>query len=387
MRTVIGERLALLAPATAAMLQAAAVVGRTFAVAIAAEIADVTTGAFEEAIGEAIAADVVVLVEPGRHRFSHALVAETLANALPPPIRAKLHRRAAETLTRLHAEDPFAPFAEIAHHWLSGGVEAAPEALAATERAARAAEARVAFADAAELYERALAVLASHAPGDARRRADYLIRRGANLVRDGDRERAKSVCTMACEVARSLGDGELFAEAALAYGADVAIAQADPTLIHMLEQAISLLPPGDNPWRAQVMARLAAARQPSGDTREHVALAHEAIAMARRLGDGDLLYDVLFRAIGALTDFERPEVRAPHNAEVARMAAAKGDRAQHLRSLQRLAFDMIDLCDVLGFERTVTEYEVVGAATEQPRYRWAPQMFRSMRAHWEGRLD
>ena len=386
-RTVVRERLALLAPATVALLQAAAVVGRTFAVILAAEVADATAGAFEDAIGEAAAADVVSLVEPGHYRFSHALVAETLASTLAPPIRAKLHRRAAETLTRLHADDPLAPLAEIAHHWLSVGVEAAPEALAATERAATAAEARVAFADAAVLYESALAVLANHAPGDARRRAEYLIRRAENLVRDGDRERAKSECTMACEVASSLGDGALYARAALAYGADVVAALVDPTLIHMLERAVVLLPPGDNPWRAQVMARLAAARQPSGDTREHVALAHEAIAMARRLDDADLLYEVLFHAIGALTAFERPERRAPLNAEVVRMAAAKGDRARQLRSLERLAFDMIDLGDLVGFERTVTEYEVIGAATGQPRYFWVPLLFRSMRAHWEGRPD
>jgi len=386
-RAVIRERLSLLAPATVALLQAAAVVGRTFGVQLAAEVAGVTAGALEDAIGEAAAADVVAAVEPGRFRFSHALVAEALASGLTPAVRVKLHRRAAECLARQHENDPNAPWAEIAHHWVAVGSDAAPEALAAIERAADAAEARMAFADAAELCERALGVLANHAPGDARRRAEYLIRVGENLVRDGDRERAKRMCLAACDVASSLGDGVLYARAALAYGADVAVALIDATLVHMLEQALTLLPSGDDPWRAQTMARLAAARQPAGDTRVQVALAHEAIAMARRLGDADLVYEVLFRAIGALTDFERPELRAQLNAEVARLAAAKGDRARQLRSLQRLAFDMIDLGDLAGFERTRTEYEVVGAATGQPRYRWVPILLRAMQADWEGRSD
>jgi AAA ATPase-like protein len=375
-RAVIRERLALLAPATVALLQAAACVGRTFGIALAADVAGVTPAALEEAVAEAATAEVVALVEPGRYRFS-----------LTPVVRARLHRRAAETLARRHAGDPGAPFAEIAHHWLAAGSDAIPEALAAVERAAAAAEARVAFADAAELYERANALLASHAPGEQRRRAEYLIRQGENLVRGGERDRAKPVCVAASEIANALGDGVMYARSALALGADITVGLIDPTLIHLLERALELLPADDDPWRAQVMARLAAARQPAGDTREPIALAHEAIAMARRLGDADVLYEVLFRALGALVDFERPEIRAPLNAEVVRMAARAGDRGRELRSLQRLAFDMIDLGDLAGYERTLAQYEVTALATGQPRYQWVPLLFRAMRAHWEGRLD
>jgi hypothetical protein len=340
-----------------------------------------------EAAAEAATAEVVSLIQPGWYRFSHALVAETRSSTLAPPARAVLHRRAAEALTRMHEGDPSAPFAAIAHHWLAVGVDAAPEALAATERAAAAAEARVAFADAAELYERATALLAHYAPGDLRRRAEYLIRRGASVVRAGDLEGAKSVCVAAAELARGLGDGVLYARAALALGADVSVGLVDGALIHLLEQALEVLPRADNPWRAVVTARLASARQPSEDTRVNGALAHEAIAMARRLGDAEVLYEVMFCAMGALVEFERPEIRAPLNADLARRAAATLDRARQLRSLQRLAFDMIDLGDLPGFERTLAEYEVLALVAGQPRYRWVPVMFRAMRARWEGRFD
>src|SRR5258708_6752005 len=76
--------------AAAACSRPTVAVGRTFGMTLAAEVADVTAGAFEEAIAEAAAGDVVSLVEPGRYRFSHALVAETLASTLTPPLRAKL---------------------------------------------------------------------------------------------------------------------------------------------------------------------------------------------------------------------------------------------------------------------------------------------------------
>ena len=105
-RAVIRERLGLLSPAAVALLQAAAVVGRNFAVGLAADVAGVSASALEEAIGEAAGAEVVTAIEPGRYRFSHALVAETLASGLAPTVRTRLHRRAAETLLQQHAGDP-----------------------------------------------------------------------------------------------------------------------------------------------------------------------------------------------------------------------------------------------------------------------------------------
>src|SRR5262249_21838222 len=51
-RSVIRERLALLSPAAVSLLQAAAVVGRDFLPAVAAEVAGVTAGAMAEALDE-----------------------------------------------------------------------------------------------------------------------------------------------------------------------------------------------------------------------------------------------------------------------------------------------------------------------------------------------
>jgi tetratricopeptide (TPR) repeat protein len=384
-RAVIRERVQLLSPATVALLQAAAIVGRTFGVTLAAELAGVTTAALEDAIGEAAGADVVARVEADRYRFSHALVAETLAADLALGVRARLHRRAAEILERAHDGDPAAPLAEIADHWLAAGAEHAATAVDAAVRAAEGAARRVAFADAAELYERAIAALAIAAPNDARRRAELLVAQGDAWVRAGDRTRAQAPCVAASELGRALGDGALVARAALALGADVAVAQVVRVLVRLLEEALPLLPDGDDPWRARVMARLASARQPALDPQEPVALAEDALAMAHRLGDPDTLYEVMFAAGGAFADYARPEVRASLSEETARLAAARGDRARQLRSLQRLAFDCIDLADLEGFERAVAAYAGLADELRQPRYQWVPLLFRAMRAQWEGR--
>jgi hypothetical protein len=186
-------------------------------------------------------------------------------------------------------------------------------------------------------------------------------------------------------VAQALGDPVLFARAALALGADAFVATIDPGLIRLLERALELLPPVDDPWRAKVAARLAAARQPAPDPEAPIALARDAIAMAHRLGDPSVLRDVLFSALGAFVDFAPPAERAALNTELLPLLA--GDTPRTLRTLQRLAFDQIDLGDVVGFELTVARYEALGTATGQPRYQWAPPLFRSMRAYWMGRHD
>ena len=98
-----------------------------------------------------------------------------------------------------------------------------------------------------------------------------------------------------------------------------------------------MLPPGDSALRARLLARLAAALQPSPTATEPVAVAREAIAIARRLGDETALLDTLYAAVAGLMDIvEWTETRAL-NLEVERLALAAGDRERLLRTHLRLA--------------------------------------------------
>jgi len=385
-RAVIRERLALLAPATVSLLQAAAVVGREFTVALAAEVAGVTAEALEEAACEALAAELLERAGPGRLRFSHALVAETLAADLSPALRMRHHRRAAEALARRHAGDPAPPLDEIAHHWLEAGADAAAQAAVAAERAARAASARLAFADAAALLARAVEALASAAPADATRRADLLVAQVEAHARAGERARSEEVCSAAAELCREIGDGVRLAGAALALGAEVTTGKPDPPLIRLLGEALERLPPGDGALRARVLARLAAARQPEMDPSGPIVQAREAIAMASRLADPAVTLQVLHAAMGAMTDYAPPAERAALNGEAARLAAAARDRPRGLRALLRLVFDRIEMGDVAGFEAALSDYQALADEVRQPRHLWVTPMFRSMRALWEGRF-
>lgn len=389
-RAVIRERLGLLSAASVALLQAAAVVGREFSLRLAAEVAGVTPSALGDAVAEARAADLVAEVQAGRYRFSHALVAETLAEEVHGPQRARLHARAAEALEAWRRDDAAAAsLDELAYHWLQAGPAAADRAAVAAARAADAAAARFAFADAAAGYERALAALAlvTPAPSDVGfRRAELRIAQTEAYAQGSERARAEVACAAAVELATALGDGGLLARAALALGAEGTVGYADAVLVRWLERALVKLEPGDGAWRARVMARLASARQPEPDPRGPVELAREAIAMARRIGDPEVSLHTLHSAIGALVDYAPAAERAALNREVVQLAAATGDRVREFRARTRLLFDCTQLGALSEFDAVLAGYEALLRGVDQPRYAWIPAMFRSMRANWEGRF-
>jgi DNA-binding SARP family transcriptional activator len=99
--------------------------------------------------------------------FSHDLVGETVVATTPPPVKALLHRKAAEAL-----EARRAPAARVAEHWLQAGEpgRAAPALLRAAE------DSRTSLLqEAADFYARA--AVAFQAQGDERGAQEALLAR------------------------------------------------------------------------------------------------------------------------------------------------------------------------------------------------------------------
>jgi DNA-binding CsgD family transcriptional regulator/tetratricopeptide (TPR) repeat protein len=112
-RDFVLERLATLEPSARAVVRASAVLGVQADEDLLAEVADLRNGQIDAALAKALSA--ALLVEVGEDRFGlrHDLARQAVEEALPSPLRRRLHLRAARALERERPK----PLARLAHHY------------------------------------------------------------------------------------------------------------------------------------------------------------------------------------------------------------------------------------------------------------------------------
>ena len=241
-RATIARRLGQRSAGCREVLTLAALFGREFQVDALTRASGRDAREVLGAVDEAEAARLVTArpAVRGRYRFVHALVNETLVDALGPARRSALHREAAAAL----AADPRAEelAAEIAYHHHAAG--AAGDPAAAVAWAARAGERALellAYEEAARLYRLALDALGWGAP-DVPREAELLLALGDACKRAGDVVAAKASFLRAAELGRRLGAPELLTRAALGFAPTVTYAEQpapDAAVTSLLEEAIA----------------------------------------------------------------------------------------------------------------------------------------------------
>ena len=321
-------------------------------------------------------------------RFSHVLVREALYREIDPATRAEAHQRVAAALEASGRGD--AVVAEIAHHRLAALPEGDAAAAAAAARAAAdRAMAMLAFEDAALLLQRARQALESTPAPDRRGLCELELLEGMAWMRAGDGARGRAACSAAADEARRLGAGDLLARAALGYGAELMLAQTDPTLVALLQEALRVLPAGSGrlaragagPAGGDAAARRATCR---GRWR----MAREAIAMARAIGDTH------HPAHGPAGQRRRrwPTTRRrrsgrPSARSCWRWPRAAGDRFQLMRAQSRLVFDYLELGRWRGPPARSMATRLVAREFRQARHIWPGRLMRSMLESAQGRFD
>jgi hypothetical protein len=215
-RDVLRRRLALLPADARAAVQLAAVAGPESDVALLADASDADEETVLAGLDSAVAADLLTEPRPGRVRFVHALVRDTVYTDLSGIRRARLHDRIAQQL-RTHRPDDLAA---LAHHFARSGRTAnAPLAVDYALRAAELAERRYAHDVAVELVRQALDAHTA-ATADPEARPDgtvaLLVRLLGAQVRAGATGAARHTRRQAVGLAVRAGRDDL---AAAVYGA------------------------------------------------------------------------------------------------------------------------------------------------------------------------
>ncbi|CAN5750479.1 hypothetical protein BH23CHL2_BH23CHL2_14770 [soil metagenome] len=301
-RAVVGKRFDQLSPECQKILAAASVIGRTFTLTMLERGCGSARAAILDALDEACRAQLITVNDSvGRYRFNHALVQETIYQRLPTSRRAELHLAVAEAIERLHADNLPPHFAELAHHFyqasLTGG---SGKVIDYATLAGKTAEEQSGWEAAAGQFRRALEAMDLLDSPDQELRCDLLLALGDAQNRfgpgSGDAPEARASFLRAAEVARTLGDPERLARAAVGFaGFNIADAYGGQQQIELLEEALEALPHEDGPLRAQLLGRIAIDYpcQSQGDLERACELGNEAVAMAKRLDDPALLVPAL----------------------------------------------------------------------------------------------
>lgn len=394
-RDVVGRRCARLSNDAHRLLGMAATAGRDFPADVVEAVWDGREPVLD-LLEEAEAAGLVTTmgVETGSYRFSHDIVRETLYDEVSPLRRARLHGRIGAVLAeKADGQGDVSP-ASVAHHLLlgvSGGSEAdRTKAACWAVKAAEAATACLAYEEAVDWYAQALATLPSF--GSERERVEVLLGLGGARWRAGDVPAARQTFLDAAELALTLPDYELVAEAVLGFGGGAlrgwhaTRGLFGDTPVRLIDQALEGIGHGDSAPRARLLGLLAEELyyQPGSERKD--ALSAEAVAMARRLGDPVALASALSSRCLALWGPDHLDERTTIAREIVQLAQRLEDRQLLFFGLQFVLVTEIERGDMGAAGVTLDQLEQVSDALRQPLAQWEVRRYRATQALFGGEL-
>src|SRR5215467_85985 len=377
-REALAERFAALSAACTAALGAAAVIGRRFRADLVARTLEQPPAPVAEALAEGARAGVLAGEAPGAYRFVHDLFREFAYERLPVGERARLHLRTGHELEADRARGADVQLAELAGHFVQADPGSGP-AHEYSAAAAREADDRLAYEEAARHWQRALAA----AGGNPATRTATLLALAQARWRMGAGQAAGEAYLAAAGLARRERDAVGLARAALGlHEVGSRIWWPAGQLVAVLSEALDALAdvPGAPPLRLRVMASLARVLAWRGlDLPRARALAAEAVTRARAAGDGPVLAACLLAQHNALWAPGTAGERRAVAAEVAALAGQTGDRELLIEAHLLAATDLLELADP-AFRAELDEFARLADATRQPRFRYAALARRAMLA-------
>ena len=387
-RAVIGQRVGRLSERCGRLLFPASVIGREFGLDALTRLSEVPRDELLDALDEAMAERILGEVpgSPGRLRFGHALIRDTLYDELAPARRMQLHHDAAEALKVVHSEDLGPHLTELAHHYFA----AAPagvvnEAVEYSRRAGDRAASQLAYEEAGRLYEMALSLVDEPAA-----RCDLQLALGDTQARAGDSPAAKQTFREAAQLAEERGLSERLARAALGYGGRIIWErhQDDDYLVPLLERAAAALGDDDSPLRVRLLARLAGGplRSVRFLPERRFKLSREALDMARRLGDPATLAYALDGYLPANESPENTVKTLELSTELLEVAMQAGDKERVLEAHEHRHERFFELGKMEQAQAELDAMTKLAEELRQPAQRWLVCVCRARLALHEGKL-
>jgi DNA-binding SARP family transcriptional activator len=388
LRHVIGQRVARLSAPTGCALRVAAVAGHAFSFVLLERVLGEPAGVID-ALDEAVGAGLLAEAGHGDYSFAHALVRQTIYERLGSARRMRLHRQLGDALESL--ADPDAHVEELAHHFMQAaadgqGVKAAGYALAA----GRSATSRLGHEEAAAHYEQGLEALAIGGEPYEQMRCELLLALGEARWNTGRLDHARQAYEQAAELAERSGDTTALGRAAVDFcgphRGELDTALTRP-VAGLLQRALAALDAKDSSLRARLMGRLGAMLAHTDDEQGTPVLTHQALQMARRVGDKATLADVLASTLWAIRGPDSVHESLVLAAELGRLADEIGDDTTRALTHLRLLDLRFQLGDVEAVDCELEALQQLAQRRAEPYFTWLVAQVRVGRAFLEGRLQ
>ena len=387
-RDVIARRLTHLSEECNRALVLASVIGREIALDALALVARVSEDELLDMLDEAMAVRVVSDVPgvPGRLRFAHVLIRDTLYEGLTSVRRVRLHRQVVEALEALYRDEPGPHLAELAHHSIAG--RDFDRGLSYARRAGDRGLALLAYEESARLYAAALDALALADPSHEGARCELLVSLGEAEARAGNTPAAKNAFVDAAGLAQRLGLARELARAAAGYGGRIVWGRAgeDERLVPLLEQGLAALAEDDVELRARLLARLSGALRDEHSRDRRDTLSREAVEVARRTQNPAALAYALDGRAAAIVAPDTVAECLALGSELCEVAERSRDTERVLAGHFHRIIAQLQVGDIRGAEVDLAAASRIAHELRQPAHLWQACGVQAMLALAAGRL-
>jgi tetratricopeptide (TPR) repeat protein len=368
--------------------QIGAAIGREFSYDLIRAVSPLTEANLQQALAKLVEAELLYqrgLPPQVRYLFKHALVQDTAYQSLLKSTRQQYHQQIAQVLTERFAETVEIQPELVAHHYMEAGL--GEHALPYWQRAGERAVQLPAYAEAIRFYYLALQALEQQEPIDEVQRCTLLLALGDAQQKAGEHLTAQDVFLHAADIARALGATELLVRVGLELEMltrHVGLPAAPA--VRLLEEALPGLGAEDSLLRAKTLGGLARVLRYTGEQQQTVVYAQQAVAMARRLGDPEVLAANLLGMIMALQGPEHTQQRLAYATEELQLARAVNAQELLLEAHWSRVYCLVELGEMPTADAEIDAYARLAEEKQQPFHLCLATGFQAMRALMQGRF-
>jgi class 3 adenylate cyclase/tetratricopeptide (TPR) repeat protein len=395
-QAVLASRIDRLPPAQKDLLQTLAVIGKEFPFRLVREVSGKADDELESLLSELQIAEFIYeqpTISDLAYIFKHALSQQVAAGSALLERRRALHERVAGVLEAQFPEIVETQPELIALHYTEAGL--GQQAIPYWQRAGERALQRWANLEALSHLRRGLELLETPPnPPEPNRdaveaqRCSLLVTLGEAQSRAGEFLEAQATLLSAAAIADSLGSIEWLVGAALelvrmAYVVNL----PSPEVVGLLEQSLVGLGLEDSSLKAKALGGLGRYLGATGDPQKAKVYAPQAVEMARRLGDPELISYSLVGMLYTLVGPEHVEQRLAIATEMLNLAQAANATLELIDGLFWRGYSLLELGDAsaadVEFDRWVRGLE----ETNEPLHLCFAAIMQAMRTFLRGRLE